>query len=94
MEAELSCIGFEDILTTTVCHLPSVDAEVFTQLFSGMLAQLLLNSGSWTKDDVEKYGKSFGPAMSDYLTKKYGQGQPIKFEMVAVLSTTWKPIDT
>lgn len=92
VEAAIKRKGFEDIVINTMRNVPTMGKpEVYGQSFSGMLGQMLVGSKAWTKEDLEKYGKSLAPALTKFQAEKNGD-EEVAFEMVAILATARKPL--
>ena len=92
VETALKRWGFENIELNIVRNVPSLGTpEVYGKGFSGMLGQMLLGSKSWTKEDLEKHGKSLAPALTKFQKEKIGD-KDVEFEMVAIIATARKPL--
>ncbi|KAF7986407.1 hypothetical protein HWV62_31259 [Athelia sp. TMB] len=94
VETTLKRLGFENIELNIARNVPSMGTpEAYGKSFSGMLGQMLLGSKSWTKDDLEKYGQSLGPAVTKFQKEKIGD-KDVEFEMVAIIATARKPLSS
>ena len=91
VEEQLAVHGFKDDKVEVMTSLPSVDnpavyAEMFSRMIVGFMASLI-----WSNEDREKYADSVKPALLGYMTKKYGEGQRIEWDMAAIVATARKP---
>ncbi|KIM89194.1 hypothetical protein PILCRDRAFT_813107 [Piloderma croceum F 1598] len=78
VEQQLAAHSFKDIKVKAMTSLPSIDspaayAELFLRMMVGFMAPLI-----WSNEDCEKYADLVKPALLEYMTKKYGEGQHIE----------------
>lgn len=91
VEQQLAAHGFEDVKVEVMTSLPSIDspaayAELFSRVIVGFMAPLI-----WSNEDREKYADLVKPALLEYTTEKYGEGQRIEWEVTAIVATGRKP---
>jgi len=91
VEQQLAAHGFKDVKVEVMTSLPSIDspaayAELFSRTTMGFMAPLI-----WSNEDREKYADLVKPALLEYMTKKYGEGLRIEWEMTAIVATGRKP---
>ncbi|KAL1862035.1 hypothetical protein Plec18170_000859 [Paecilomyces lecythidis] len=83
--------GFEDISVRPVEESVTVDNhDDFITMLSSMTP--LITSRFWSEEQKQTHEKDIAPVMRAYLERKYGKGQPIKTDWIAILSTAKKPM--
>ncbi|GAD93840.1 UbiE/COQ5 family methyltransferase, putative [Paecilomyces variotii No. 5] len=83
--------GFEDISVRPAEESVSVDShDDFIAMLSSMIP--LITSRFWNEEQRQTHEKDIAPVMRAYLERKYGKGQLITTDWIAVLSTAKKPM--
>lgn len=91
IEACLREHGFENIVVTPIQERITVDnADYFLTTVSSMLP--LITSKFWNEEQRQAHEKDIPSVVLKYLEEKYGKGQPIETDWIAILTTAKKPI--
>ncbi|EFQ99087.1 hypothetical protein MGYG_02101 [Nannizzia gypsea CBS 118893] len=93
VESQLQKRGLGDIQVRLVqkTMATSTHSEMMPALTPIMLH---LPARFWSEEQREKYGSSLAPAVSDYLTSRYGVDNPIPMDWIAIVATATKPVET
>jgi len=82
--------GFEDIKVETAWNTSRIDSiEAIRAMLPYSLNRAI--EKVWTKEQVDKYGKTAGDAAVDYVDKKYNGG-PVVWDWGAIIATGKKPL--
>lgn len=86
VKQQLEVLGFKDVKIEIIPHYASYpSASEYAEIFSAMGTQFAAKI--WTDSDNVKFGPRIKPALLNYMTGKYGEGNEIKQEMVAIMAT-------